>query len=179
MPEQLISRPKLKRLHTLWGMFCRRAQIDPQDRAARLGWLTGAVGRPVQSSKELTRAEADLALSAIQAYLPPEMVRHTRPSRERARAYGTAGRKNTQGGKTIDLIDKPTWKLLEELMHVLGWDRARLDAFVVSQHGPKRLVTMGDANKVIWAFKQMLRRKAKSGTAIEKHGEILEEAIAR
>jgi hypothetical protein len=166
MAERSISPEQLKRLHTLWAMLCRHAHIDPQDRDARLGWFTGAVGRPVTSSKQLTRDEATGLITEIQKHLPPELLTRRRPDRRTARSYGTAGRRKQGAGsreqeKTIDLIDAPTWKLLGKLLADLGWDRARLDAFVISPHGPQRLATLADANKVIWALKQMVRRKSK------------------
>src|SRR6266852_8993646 len=97
MSEQLISAKQLKRLQTLWGLFCKLkfTGLDPKDRGARLGWLAGASGRQLGSAKELTRAEANTAIEAIQKHLPPELLRRARPGRALARAYGTAGRKTS------------------------------------------------------------------------------------
>jgi hypothetical protein len=150
----------LKRLQTLWGLFCRQSQLDAKDRAARLGWLAGAVGRQLGSAKELTVEEAVTAIQAIQKHLPPELLRRKRPERRLAYAYGTAGRRGVDS-KTVRMADADTWSLIDRLLGQLGWTRDRLDAFIRSSKSPLRgrlISTLGDANRVIWALKGMLRR---------------------
>lgn len=181
MPEPFISGPQLKRLHTLWGLLCRHAHIPPEDRDARLGWFTGAVGRPVTSSKQLTLEEAKGLINEIQKHLPPELVRKNprrRPDRRTAQSYGTAGRRGQSQGKTIDLIDATTWNVLRGLLARAGWTQERLDAFVRSPHGPGRLATMADANKVIWALRNILRRAKKLATRHAPLGTQREEVAA-
>jgi hypothetical protein len=150
----------MKRLQTLWGLFCRQSQLDPKDRAARLGWLAGALGRQLGSTKELTVEEAITAIQAIQKHLPPELLRRKRPERRLAHAYGTAGRRGADA-KTVRMADADTWSLIDRLLGQLGWTRDRLDAFIRSSKSPlggRLIQTLGDANRVIWALKSMLRR---------------------
>src|SRR5882762_2158351 len=94
MSEIPITGKQMKRLQTLWGLFCRQGQLDAKDRDARLGWVAGAIGRQVGSFRELTFAEANTAIEAVQKHLPAELLQRKRPRRDTARAYGTAGRKN-------------------------------------------------------------------------------------
>jgi hypothetical protein len=167
MAERLISARQMKRLQTLWGLFCRQAKLDPRDRAARLGWIGGVVGRQLGSFSELTGKEAETAIDAIQKHLPPELLlarRRARPGRGLAQAYGTAGRrgKTRQGeGREVRLIDAETWKLIDLLLTRLGWSRERLDGFLRSAKSPVRsgvLRTLAEANRVIWVLKSLLRR---------------------
>ncbi len=43
MTGSLITGKQLKRLQTLWGIFCRQANRDAKDREARLGWVADAI----------------------------------------------------------------------------------------------------------------------------------------
>ncbi len=168
MAEQPISGAQLKRLQTLWGLEWRRrcqtanlpelARDAASSRIVRITWAMGLLDRRVESFKELTAREAVKLLDELQKELPPEMLQRRRPDRRTAKSYGTAGRKNSKTDKTIDLIDAPTWRLINTLLEKVGWTRAQLDAFVLSPHGPKHLITLDHANKVIWAMKNMLRR---------------------
>jgi len=180
MAGEMITGPQLKRLQTLWGLFCRQGRgLDARDREARLGWIGGAVGRSLGSCNELTRAEAKTAIDAIEKHLPGEAVQHRRPSKRLAQAYGTAGRKGNKEAE-IRLIDADTWRLLDTLLGRLGWDRERLDRFLRSYKSPVpggQLRTLAQANKVIWALKSFLRReeaqKVKSHAAKEAQEEIM------
>lgn len=160
MAEAPITARQMKRLQTLWGLFCAQARLDAKDRAARLGWVAGAVGRQIGSFRELTAAEAKTAIDAVQKHLPPELLRRQRPPRRLAQAYGTAGRRG-RSDKEVRFADAETWRLLDGLLGKLGWSRERLDAFLRSSKSPVRngvIRTLGEANRVIWALKGMLRR---------------------
>ena len=155
-----ITARQMKRLQTLWGLFCGQARIDAKDRGARLGWVAGAVGRQLGSFRELTADEAKTAIDAIQKHLPPELLRRQRPSRRLAQAYGTAGRRG-RDDKEVRFADAETWRLLDGLLAQLGWTRERLDAFLRSSKSPVRngvIRTLGEANRVIWVLKSLLRR---------------------
>ena len=157
-----ISGKQLKRLQTLWGLFCRQANRDAKDRAGRLEWVADAIGRQLSSFRELAADEANVAINAIQKQLPPELLRSTRPSRRTAHAYGTAGRKSGQKPTEMRLVDAPTLELLNQLLARLGWTRERLDAFLRSRKSPVRsgrIVTLAEANRVIWSLKGMDRRQ--------------------
>jgi len=160
MAEAPISARQMKRLQTLWGLFCGQARLDAKDRAARLGWVAGAVGRQLGSFRELTAGEAKTAIDAVQKHLPPELLRRQRPSRRLAQAYGTAGRRGVKSGD-IRMADAETWRLLDGLLGKLGWSRERLDSFLRSSKSPVRngvIRTLGEANRVIWVLKSLLRR---------------------
>jgi len=160
--EGPITGKQLKRLQTLWGIFCRQANRDAKDREVRLGWVADAIGRQISSFRELRADEANAAIDAIQKLLPQELLKRKRPSRRLAQAYGTAGRRG-QEQKEVQLVDAPTMELLYRLLGQLGWTRERLDAFLHSSKSPVRsgvIRTMAEANRVIWALKRMLRRAA-------------------
>jgi hypothetical protein len=160
MTASSITGKQMKRLQTLWGLFCRESKLDGKDREARLGWVAGTIGRQIGSFRELTAAEAATAIEAVQKHLPPELLRRKRPSRATAQAYGRAGRKG-QGDTEVRLADAETWHLLEVLLGKLGWTRERLDAFLRSSKSPVRsgmIRTLAEANRVIWVLKSLLRR---------------------
>jgi hypothetical protein len=161
MMMMAINGKQMKRLQTLWGLFARQAGLDAKDRGARLGWVAGAIGRQISSCSELTAAEGKTAIDAIQKHLPAEMLMRTRPSRETARAYGTAGRKSAHKSTEVRMADAGTLQLLANLCTALGWGRERLDAFLRSRKSPVRsgtIRTLAEANRVIWILKSMLRR---------------------
>ncbi len=173
-----ISGKQMKRLQTLWGLFCRHRMetalaanskdcssrlswVDGKDREARLGWVAGTIGRQIGSFRELTAAEAATAIEAVQKLLPPELLRRKRPSRRTAHLYGTAGRKSAHNSTEVRMADAETWRLLDGLLGKLGWTRERLDAFLRSSKSPVRshaIRTLAEANRVIWVLKSLSRR---------------------
>jgi len=164
MTASLISGKQMKRLQTLWGLFCRQSKRDARDREARLEWVADVLGRKISSFQELSADEAKTAIEAIQQLLPPELLIRKRPSRRVAQAYGTAGRRGHDDTE-VRLVDAPTLELLDRLLRQLGWTRERLDAFLRSSKSPVRsgaIRTLAEANKVIFAFKGMLRRRKTS-----------------
>jgi len=157
MTASPITGKQTKRLHTLWGLFCRQSNLDAKDRAARLDWVADAIGRHVASFRELAASEANIAIDAIQKLLPPELLKRKRPSRRLAKDYGTAGRRGHEQ-EEIRLVDAPTLALLDRLLGQLGWTRERLDDFLRSRKSPVRsgaIRTLAEANRVIWALKRM------------------------
>ncbi len=154
-----ISPPQLKRLQTLWGLFCSQAQLDPKDREARLHWAADVIGRQVDSFGELSAVEAAMLIDAMQRHLPSELVSRTRPSRRLAQAYGTAGRRG-RIEKEVRLVDAETLRVLDALLGSLGWTRERFDAFLRSPKSPVHsgaIRTLAEANRAIWALKNILR----------------------
>ena len=173
---------QLRRIQTLWGLIWGRFGSIPSSetkakasRDARLAYISSKIGRQIGSAKELTQGEAKLAIDAMQGALPAELVHPPSSGRRRtsagtARAYGTAGRKGYRD-KEIRLPDAETFRLLDHLLGELGWDRARLDAFLRSPKSPvrggspgegggRKIRTLADANRIIWVLKGMLRRRA-------------------
>jgi hypothetical protein len=175
-PGETLWRRQLVRLHTLWGLFCRQSNLDAKDRAARLEWVAGTIGRPISSFGELSADEANTATDAIQKQLPSELVTRKRPSRRLAQAYGTAGRRS-ESSNEIQMVDGPTSELLDRLRDQLGWSHERLDSFLKSKHSPIRsgaIRTLGEANRVVWVLKSLLRRgkhsASKSGSTSDLSG---------
>jgi hypothetical protein len=160
-----LSPSQLRRLQTLWGLFCRQSSTDASDREARLSWASGAIGRPISSFKDLTSDEAIAAIDAMQKHLPAELLWKKRPARRAAHAYGVAGRR----GRTeteIRLVDAETLRLLDALVGKLGWSREQFDGFLRGKSSPVRsgsIRTLAEANRCIWAIKNMLRRAKSSG----------------
>lgn len=166
MTASRITAKQMKRLQTLWGLFCRQSKREAKDRAARLDWAADVICRKISSFQELSADEAKTAIDAIQKYLPSEMLRVKRPSRRTAQAYGTAGRRGHEDNE-VRLVDAPTLELLNRLLGELGWTRERLDLFLRSSKSPVRsgaIRTLAEANKVIFAFKGMLRRRKASAS---------------
>jgi hypothetical protein len=160
MKDTAITGRQMRRLQTLWGLFARQAHLEAKDREARIGWVAGAVGRQISSFKELTAAEAKIAIDAVQKHLPPELVKAS-ASRRTAHAYGTAGRRSAHKSGDVRMADPGTLQLLANLCTALGWGRERLDAFLRSPKSPVRsgtIRTLAEANKVIWVLKSLLRR---------------------
>lgn len=156
-----ITGRQMKRLQTLWGLFAPLAQMDAKDRSARIGWVGEKIGRAISTFKDMSSAEADTAIDAVQKHLPPELVK--RASRRTAHAYGTAGRKRG-GAAELQMADAGTLQLLSNLCTALRWDGQRLKAFLHSPKSPVRggkIRTLADANRVIWVLKGLLRREAK------------------
>lgn len=165
MTANPINAKQMKRLQTLWRLFCRQSKLDGEDRAARIDWIAGAVGRQISSCRELSAGEADIAINAIQKLLPQELVRRKRPARRVAHAYGTAGRRG-QDGREVQLVDAPTLELIDRLLGQLGWTRERLDLFLRSSRSPVRsgaIRTLAEGNRVMWALKRMARQIKASG----------------
>ncbi|MGC1188368.1 MAG: hypothetical protein WA871_13355 [Candidatus Acidiferrales bacterium] len=173
-----ITKLQVVRLQTLWSLLCRRTAIQ-NDRAARLAWVSGLVDRAVASFKELSQTEAERAMGALEAQLPTELVTHARPGRRRAHEIGTAGRRGRQSS-AIALPDAKSWDRLSNAMGALGWTREKLDAFLRSPFSPTHghaIRTLADLNRVHWALKKMLKRRAEIPSA-QAHA-LVEAAGAR
>jgi hypothetical protein len=157
-----LSSAQLRRLQTLWGLFCRQSNLDATDREARLSWASGTIGRQISSFKELSADEAITAIDAMQKHLPAELLWKKRPTRRAAHAFGVAGRRG-RSETEIRLVDAETLRLLDALVGKLGWTRERFDAFLRGKSSPVRsgsIRTLAEANRAIWALKNMLRRAA-------------------
>lgn len=165
MPNLTLSPGQLRALQTLWPPFAVQARIDAKDRAARLIWVSSAVGRSIESFSELHALEAAQLIDQLKRTLGQAVTpARRRPSNGAARAYGTAGRRG-RGDKEIRLADANTLGLLDSLRQRLGWTREQLDVFLRGPKSPVRsgaIRTLGEANRVIWVFKSMLRRRANS-----------------
>ncbi len=169
-----LSKGQLQALHSLFHLYAPRF-LDTTDsgagsdaaRGARLTWASGIIGHELSSFNDLQPDEAAQLIETMKKALgqeikPARRARERRPGRDLARAYGTAGRRG-ESSNEIQMVDGPTSELLDRLREQLGWTRERLDAFLKSKHSPIRsgvVRTLGEANRVIWAMRQMLRRAA-------------------
>jgi len=181
-PEKLAP-SQLTALHALFHLYGPRV-LNATDgdagsndaRSARLAWASGIVGRELSSFNELQPHEAAQLIETMKKALgqevnPAKRFRR-RPGRDLARAYGTAGRRNATSNE-IQMMDTPTSELLDELREQLGWTRERLDAFLHSKHSPilsGAIRTLGEANRVIWVLKSLLRREKQNGSTANLGG---------
>jgi hypothetical protein len=141
-------------------------------RSARLAWASRIVGHRLDSFSALRADEAarliDLMKKALGQEITPAARR--RPDRDQAHAYGTAGRRANHSNE-IRLVDAPTLELLGDLRLQLGWTPERFAGFLNSTSSPVRggaIRMLGEANSVIWALRNMLRRAARAANAKEK-----------
>jgi hypothetical protein len=140
----------------------QNSSLLTDSREQRLELASRILGRIVFSFSDLSFDEAssllDSAKKALGQYTAPRS-RRNRPDREQALAYGTAGRRENKS-KEIRLVDAPTMELIRHLTAQLGWTEERFSAFLRSSTSPVKsgaIRTLPEANRVIWALKNMLR----------------------
>ena len=176
MSGNKISKAQLRRLQTLWGMHARHELIS-NARKERLEWANAELRTRensrlslISSFKELTGSEASTLISALQLQLGIKESRLARSPRRRldrdqARAAGTEGRRGSR--KSVTVATAEDLALIDEQLQLMGWDRARLDAFLRSPSSPLRgrsnpqLRTVADVNKVLWPLKRIARAARK------------------
>jgi hypothetical protein len=138
-------------------------------RSARLAWASGILGRQLESFSALASDEAARLIDVMKRALGQTITpARRRPGRDLAHAYGTAGRKSDSSNEIV-MVDAPTLELLDQTLAQLGWPQQRLDSFLKSKRSPVRnggaIRTLAQANRVIWALKNMLRHgKKQHGT---------------
>lgn len=130
------------------------------EREQRLAVASRVIGRTISSFTELSSDEAARLIDALKKALGQETrPRRKRPDRDQAQAYGTAGLRANSSNE-IRLVDEDTLQLVNRLLAKLGWDQARFSNFLRSNSSPVRsgaIRTLPEANKVIWALKNMVR----------------------
>jgi hypothetical protein len=163
-PAQLTALHSLFRLYA--PHFLGTARIE---RKERIAWAADRVGRPLASFSELHADEAARLIDLMKGVLGQKITapsrsaaqsKWQRPDRDQAQAYGTAGRRSSRSNERT-IVDAPTLDLVDRLRAKLGWNQARLDAFLNSKTSPVSggvIRTLQDANGVIWAMRKMLRR---------------------
>lgn len=165
-----LSPAQLTAMHSLFHLYSPRF-LDASGgdaRGARLAWASRIIGRAISSFSLLRAVEAARLIELMKKALGQEVnsgrERRQRPGRDLARVYGTAGRRHETSNE-IALVDAPTLALLDRLLMQLGWTRERFDSFLHSKSSPVKsgaLHTLGEANRVLWALKNMLRRQESS-----------------
>jgi hypothetical protein len=144
-------------------------------REERLRWASQQTKRSILSFKDLTLSEAsdlinllqsDMGIKESSPAVRPRRFRSRMKDRDQAHAAGTEGRRGSRGKLTIATSDDLA--MIDSIINELGWDRARLDAFLRSPSSPLggrsniQLRTVGDVNRVLWALKGIADRQAKA-----------------
>jgi hypothetical protein len=176
-----ISAAQLTKLQTLWGQYAAREVLnhasqcgslpfgDP--RALRLEWASKRLGRQITSFKECTKSEANILISALNAFLglstKSEGYSSTRAARARQR--GREGRRNS--GNALTLASTEDFERIQRATERLGWSQAQFDAWLRSPSSPLKrgnlsptnpqIRTQADTNRVWWAMKRLLQRAGK------------------
>jgi hypothetical protein len=168
MEMRTLSPQQRQALHALWGVYSRRFLTVAKEnaRSERLAWASRNIERAVESFTELSVGEAAQLIELMKQALGQETKVVPRPRRDLALAYGTAGQRKETSNQ-IQMVDAPTLELLDRLLGQLGWSPERLDVFLHSRKSPVRrgaIRTLGEANRVIWALKRMLRRRESSAS---------------
>ena len=169
-----ISRLRLVALQTLWSQHARRSlDVSTGDaRAARLAWASDQVKHPVASFSDLTNFEAASLIDLLQKSLGQvNQGKRTgkRPrirNRDRAQAAGTEGRRGFSSASST-MVSAEDLARIDNAITRLGWTRDRFDAWLRSDSSPlgktsnPQIRTLGDANKIWWPMKAMLKRAGK------------------
>jgi hypothetical protein len=166
-----ISNGQLRRLQTLYGRLCAHS-MQSAEREARLAWASELVKRPIASFSDLAGQEAKQLIDTLQGQLGVPESRQ-RPRRrgarrldaEAARKAGTEGRRGFES-KEATMAGAAEFARIQYALDELGWSQDQLDAWLRSPRSPlgksnPRIVTLGDANRVWWALKRMLDRRAR------------------
>ena len=159
----------LQTLYARWSSHSLEIGADP--RAARLAWASENIGRPIPSFSELSRDEARRLIDGLKGSIGQEVAEKPHPwrrirSRERAHAAGTAGRRDA-ASSLIQMASPDDQARIDEALLRLGWSRERYEAWLQSSSSPVAgksagaILTVGEANKVWWALKAMLRRSGR------------------
>ena len=160
-----ITPAQLKRLQVLYTQYERHSLDCPgADRAARMRWASEATGRQIDSFSDLTLDEATRLIDGLQRTLgtkAPNKSPRRRLTRHDAQKKGTEGR-HDQIHNERTIAGPSEFAMLQRDIDRLGWDQARLDAFLRGPHNPMKsrrsaVQTLGDANNVHWALIRFIR----------------------
>lgn len=166
------TREQIVALHALYGRWQAHEMSAGGDaREARLVWASEAIGRAIHSFSELSREEARELIDRLKGSMGQPLTEQPRPwrhirSRDRARAAGTAGRRG-DASSLIQLANPDDLARIDEALRRLEWPRERYEAWLKSPSSPISnkpectIRTVGEANKVWWALKAMLRRSGR------------------
>jgi hypothetical protein len=165
--SKTISPAALQRLQILYSQADKRFDLG-SSREDRLAWAIKLTGRSIASFKDLYVSEGKQLIDALHASL---QIKETSPSRPRlakrdAEKAGTEGRHDQIHAETTMLLgNEQIFDLITAELNAIGWDQARLKAFLRSPRGPNNhrdtIRTLGDANRVHYALKRMVARARK------------------
>jgi hypothetical protein len=174
MPATL-SKGQLKRLQVLYSQYAARDLMAPNTREERLRWASQQLARSVSSFSDLDTREAKSLIDQLQGFLGiKETRRPRRMSRRDAEKAATEGRYDQKHSEQT-LASAEDFARIRHGMDLLGWDQARLDAWLRSASSPlarkvngvrmasaePAIRTLGQANRVWWALKGMARAQGK------------------
>lgn len=168
-----LSSGQLIALQSLWTQHARHSlDVGADGRAERLKWASEQCKRTVASFSDLSKAEARSLIELLAKSLGQADKRKPRRMRNRdaAQAAGTEGRGGHSASTT--LVSADDLARIEDGLTRLGWTRERFDTWLRSSSSPlahryggtriapaePRIRTLGDANKVWWSLKAMLKR---------------------
>lgn len=164
------TRDQVVALHALYAQWEKHSFESGSDpRSARLAWASDAVGRLVTSFSQLTRDEARQLIDLLKGSMGQDLNQKPNPwrpirSRDRARAAGTAGRKDADPS-LIQIASADDLARVDEAIQRLGWTRDRYEGWLGSASSPvakgAAILTVAEANKIWWALKNMLRRSGR------------------
>lgn len=156
-----ITKPQLRRLQVLYGQYAHHSLDAATTREGRIAWASSQVRRTLTSFSDLSIDEAKKLIDGLQTVLGvalPSKTPRRRMSRRDAQKAGTEGRHDQAHQETTLAGDKDIRRIQRELDR-LGWDQARLEAFLRSPRGPNArstaIRTLAEANRVYWALKHM------------------------
>jgi hypothetical protein len=170
-PRNPANREQIQALQALYAKWEAHGLPAADSRAARLEWASENVGRQIASFNDLSRDEARALIDALKGALgqplkqQPHAWRRIR-SRERAQAAGTAGRHGVSSS-VIQMASLDDQARIDEAIRRLGWTREGYETWLRSSSSPLHgmsaaaVLTVGEANKVWWALKAMLRRSGR------------------
>jgi hypothetical protein len=156
-------------LQSLYAAWERRSIPASSDsRSERLAWASKAIGREISSFSDLNRDQARQLIDVLKESMGQPIGEAVNPwrkvcSRDRAQAAGTAGRRG-KGPAVIQIASPDDIARIDQAVARLGWSRDQYEAWLRSPRSPLRdknstvIRTVGEANKVWWALKNMLKR---------------------
>jgi hypothetical protein len=159
-------------LQTLYAQWEKHTLPDGVDsRAARLAWASESAGRKIFSFSDLGRDEARELIDRLKGSMGQQPTQNPQPwrrihSRDQAQAAGTAGRKGFSSS-VIQMASPDDLARIDEALRRLDWTRDRYEAWLKSDSSPAAwkgnvtILTVGEANKIWWALKAMLRRSGR------------------
>lgn len=152
---QPITKLQLRCLQTLWSVKMRAAGISSADdsRDMRHQYIEVATAGRAKSATELSFPDARRVIDMLSREQQGLQIDNA----EVAQAAGTHGRRGFQSAHEV-MVGEPQVRLLRQVQLRLGWDYARLDAFIERQLGQGREIrTMADFNRVYWGLKRIAK----------------------
>lgn len=163
-----ITSGQMKRLQVLYSQYARSSlDVKGNSREERLAWAARQTGRAIASFKNLTLDEGKHLIDVLQGSMnvkAPSKGKRSKLGADRAWSAGNEGRKQQRGSNQVTLATDSDILRIQNATQRLGWDQARLDAWLRSPSSPLRgrpnlqIKTVADANRVWWGLKRLLQR---------------------